>query len=91
MLVHQEELLATLDAWVSALPDETFQAQLPILRRAFSDLQAAERRAIAQRLKAAASPGAIGTKKAARPEAFDQARVEELLPVLARILGVEDV
>jgi len=91
LLVHQEELLSTLDAWMSALPDDTFQAQLPILRRAFSDLQAAERRAIAQRLKAAASPGSLGSRKAVRQEAFDEARVELLLPVLARILGVKDV
>lgn len=87
LLVHQTELLHTLDGWLRQLPDETFQAQLPLLRRAFAALTPGERRRVA---------GVIKTHEGARANvlpppaaSFDPARVQRVLPVLANILGVD--
>jgi hypothetical protein len=86
LLVHQEELLATLDEWLAALPDDAFQAQLPLLRRAFSGLGPTERRSVAERVK---HKQPLGKARAARSDAepLDEGRAARVLPVLARILG----
>jgi hypothetical protein len=89
LLVHQEELLATLDEWLTQLVPEHFQAQLPLLRRAFSGLGAPDRRALAQKLKRRS--GGRRDPAAAPGEAFDEARAAQLLPALAAILGVSHV
>lgn len=90
LLVHQEELLRTLDAWLSSLHDDVFQAQLPLLRRAFSGLAAPERRAVAQSLKSQAG-GARRPNAPTQSQTFDETKVAQLLPVLAHILGVSHV
>ena len=46
ILVHDQPLLSTLDAWVSGLPEDTFIALLPLLRRTFSLFSQAENRMI---------------------------------------------
>lgn len=86
-LAHQQALLCTLDGWIATLPDEAFRAQLPLLRRAFSSLTPSERRAVAERIKRATTAGADAARGAA-PD-LDPARAAHVLPVLARILGVE--
>jgi hypothetical protein len=88
-VVHNEELVATLDTWLGSLSNEVFQAELPLLRRAFSSFAAAERRALAQKLRRAGAPGAA---RGRAPGAdFDRERARRVLPVLAAVLGVEDV
>jgi hypothetical protein len=86
LLVHQEELLVTLDEWLASLADDVFQAELPLLRRAFAGLSPIERRQVAERVKQKGGPG---RPKAVRSdaEALDEARAARVLPVLARILG----
>ena len=91
LLVHQQELLATLDDWLGALADEVFQSQLPLLRRAFSGLSSPERRAVAQRLKQARPAGQPGPASQQAEVQLDQAKVAQVLPVLAHILGVSHV
>ncbi|MCW4454177.1 DUF5682 family protein [Flavobacterium sp. MXW15] len=49
-LLHQRELLAGVDAWLAALPAETFQQQLPLLRRVLSALDGNERRHLLERV-----------------------------------------
>jgi len=87
LLVHQTELLRTLDGWLRQLPDDTFQAQLPLLRRAFAALTPAERRKVANVIKLEGPE----RKRAPEPQApsLDAARAERVSPVLAHILGVE--
>lgn len=91
LLVHQEELLATLDTWLAGLGDETFQVQLPLLRRAFSGLKAPERRAVAQRLKSERRASSPQRPQQPAGEPLDEARAARVLPVLAHILGVPHV
>jgi hypothetical protein len=87
LLVHEEQLLATFDGWLASLRDDAFQAQVPLLRRAFAGLQGPERRAVAQRIKSA--------KSEARPRErslqLDEHKVAQVLPVLAHILGASHV
>jgi hypothetical protein len=84
-LVHHAELIATLDTWLASLSSEIFQAELPLLRRAFSSFAPAERRALAQKLK---RHGTSSPRRAeARPD-LDPERARRVLPVLAVVLGV---
>lgn len=90
-LVHEEELLATLDDWLSALADDTFQAQLPLLRRGFAGLEAPERRAVAQRIKSSRPGASRRVDESHGGRDLDDAKVALVLPVLAQILGVNHV
>jgi hypothetical protein len=84
-LVHHPALLSMLDGWLASLDKEVFQAELPILRRAFTRLAPAERRALGQKLKHA-SGSALA--RVAPGEAYDLARAARVVPVLASVLGV---
>jgi hypothetical protein len=84
-LVHHPSLLSMLDAWLASLDNDVFQAELPILRRAFSRLAPAERRALGQKLKHA-SGSALA--RASASAAYDRDRAARVLPVLASVLGV---
>jgi hypothetical protein len=84
-LVHHAELIATLDAWLASLSSEIFQAELPLLRRAFSSFAPAERRALAQKLK---RNGTSSPRRAELHADLDPERARRVLPVLASVLGV---
>lgn len=83
VLIHQPALLGLIDAWLSALPAERFVESLPLLRRAFADYSAPERRQIGEQIKAGA-PGA----RSAAPSALDAERAARVLPQLRRWLGI---
>jgi hypothetical protein len=87
LLVHQTELLRCLDVWLRKLSDTAFQAQLPLLRRAFAALSPAERRKVAGVIRVGDAP----QRRVLAPAqtALDPLRVERVLPVLAHILGVD--
>ena len=46
MLVHDADLLAIVDEWISAMPTETFVDAVALLRRTFGAFEPAERRQI---------------------------------------------
>ncbi len=50
ILVHDPELLATLDGWVATVPQDAFTNVLPLLRRAFSAVPPTERRRLGETL-----------------------------------------
>ena len=92
LLLHDEALWRTLDEWLTALPNDSFTALAPLLRRTFSTFTSPERRQIGER----ARRGMTGVSRAAvgaqpRAEDFDQARAESVLPLIARLLGIETV
>lgn len=87
LLVHQEELLETVDSWLRELSPDVFVSELPLLRRAFSGLSAPERRAVAARVKHVGR-GERRASSASTDEHFDPERVARVLPGLARLLGV---
>src|SRR5262249_50043043 len=49
LLVHDERLLALVDAWLTGIPAEAFVEVLPLLRRTFSGYPAPQRRMIGER------------------------------------------
>src|SRR5262249_33521836 len=86
LLLHDEALWRTLDEWLTALPKDSFAALLALLRRTFSTFPSPERRQIGER----ARRGMAGVSRAAiseqpRPEDFDQARAEAVLPLIAKL------
>jgi len=91
LLLHDETLWRTLDEWVTALPGDGFTALLALLRRTFSTFTSPERRQIGERARrgmAGVSRAAIGAQP--RAEDFDQARAEAVLPLVARLLGLNE-
>lgn len=90
LLLHQDDLWLALDAWLRELSPEVFVAQLPLLRRAFSEFQPPERRAMGEKVKRLRGPD--GTVAATGPDAdrldLNEERARAVLPVLAHILGV---
>jgi hypothetical protein len=91
LLLHDETLWRTLDEWLTALPGDGFTALAPLLRRTFSTFTSPERRQIGERARrgmAGVSRAAIGAQP--RAEDFDQARAEAVLPLVARLLGLNE-
>ncbi|MEV4258860.1 DUF5682 family protein, partial [Spirillospora sp. NPDC049652] len=56
VLVHDDALLRLVDGWIAGLPAEAFTNVLPLLRRAFGEFAAAERRAIGERVRHLSDP-----------------------------------
>ncbi|WP_426508930.1 DUF5682 family protein [Dactylosporangium sp. McL0621] len=85
LLVHDERLLALVDAWLTGIPADAFVEVLPLLRRTFSGYPAPQRRMIGER---AANIG-TGRPGAGADDEIDAARGALLLPVAARLMGRE--
>lgn len=87
MMMVQDGLWLALDGWLAALDGETFVGLLPLLRRAFADFEAPARRTMGEKVKnlhhavAAVAPEASGG-------AVAEERAQQVLPVLAQVLGV---
>ncbi len=84
VLVHDDALFGVLDGWLNEMGAEGFDAILPLLRRTVSTFPAPERRALADRAKGAiagAPRGAVG--------GYDPDRAAAVVPILARILGLD--
>lgn len=88
LLLHDDKLWQTLDEWVTELPGETFTELLPLLRRTFATFPAPERRQMGERVRR--DVGGI-TTAASYAEYFDEKRAEAVLPLIARLLGIEGV
>lgn len=89
LLLHQDDVWLVLDTWLRELDSEAFLEALPLLRRAFSGFEKGERRIMADKVKQLDS-GSPNRKTGARaPIQLNDQRAARVLPVLARILGVE--
>ncbi len=87
LVLHQDGLWYALDRWLSELSMDVFDTLLPILRRAFANFQAPERRKMGQKV------ASLHTSSASRQQAnenldIDIVRAERVLPLLAQIMGV---
>jgi hypothetical protein len=83
LLLQQPALWATLDGWLRELPPEGFTVVLPLLRRAFADFSAPERRAMGDLLKRGSNATRLIPDATT---ALDQERASKVLPVLEQIL-----
>ncbi|MEM9002811.1 MAG: DUF5682 family protein [Cyanobacteria bacterium P01_F01_bin.86] len=84
LLLHDDAIWQVLDNWVTNLPDATFTALLPLLRRTFANFPAPERRQIGERVR-------TGTQKSSIAEVeanFDRDRADAVLPLIAQLLGL---
>jgi hypothetical protein len=84
LLVHDRDLLAVLDGWVAALPDQDFMDVLPLLRRTFGGFTAPERANIAAAIRQLA--GGAPAREAA-DDSLDAGRAAAALRTVAAILG----
>lgn len=85
LLVHDERLLAMVDGWLAAIPDDAFVEVLPLLRRTFGTFAAPERRSIGARARVLSDPGAVVV---ADDNELDAELAATALPVVAQLLGV---
>src|SRR4051794_33132629 len=81
VLVHDPELLDVLDGWVARVPPDAFTNVLPLLRRAFSVLPAAERRRLGERLREPKGDSPLYVQE------LDVERAKPALETVARLLG----
>ncbi len=87
LLIHDETLWNLIDRWVAELSVDHFQPVLPLLRRTFSTFAAPERRQLGERVKRGERSTHMATDAETSP--FNTERAEQVLPILAKILGVE--
>src|SRR5262245_511669 len=91
VLLHQDGLWAALDEWLVDLPADVFTELLPLLRRAFSDFQPPERRAMGDKAKhlrrLAERAEARLAREASSAAGLVRERADRVLPILAQILG----
>jgi hypothetical protein len=86
LLLHDAPLLGLLDEWVRALDLADLEALLPQLRRAFSGLDAMERRRLLSAATQTGAPARAGLRAAAGQE--DDEAFQAALPLLQTILGL---
>ncbi len=86
LLLHDEGLWRLLDAWLSSIAADAFTALLPLLRRTFATFTAPERRQVGERAR---SPQASWVRSPARATDFDVVRAEQVLPLVALLLGLD--
>jgi hypothetical protein len=85
ILLHDQDLFDTIDRWVTDMPQDAFENVLPLLRRTIATFSVPERRSIGERILAGRRD-----RTAATNAAIDEARADLVMPILARILGVEE-
>jgi hypothetical protein len=87
LLVHDPVLLHIVDEWLTGVEAATFEDLLPVLRRAFADFEAAERRMVADAVANLDRPRTSALATAER--AFDVGAAAAAVPVLVELLGLE--
>jgi hypothetical protein len=95
LLVHDERLLALVDAWLTGVPADSFTDVLPLLRRTFSAYEPGVRRSLGELVRRgpASGAGTAGSASASAPgtgfgEELDVARADAVLPVVRLLLGL---
>jgi len=90
LVLHMDDLWLALDGWLRELPADMFDMLLPILRRAFSEFQAPERRSMGEKVKNLHDPAQGGARGGnGKGHVWHQKRAERVLPVLAQLMGVQ--
>jgi hypothetical protein len=90
LLLQHDGLWSALDSWLAELDGDAFTAMLPLVRRAFSEFQPPERRAMGEKVKHLHTPGSNAHTRDVGGEGestIDHARAALVLPVLHAIIG----
>ena len=83
VLVHDADLLAVIDGWVSTLGVDAFEATMPLLRRTFGGFEAAERRQIGLLLA-----GRAASRAPSVDPSLDPQRAAAAMVTVRHLLGV---
>jgi hypothetical protein len=86
VLLHDDQLLAVVDGWVSTLPAEAFDDVVALLRRTFGAFEPAERRQLGVLL--AGRPVARPTPAG---DDLDDGRVDAAMATVRAMLGLAPV
>ncbi|MFI8961311.1 DUF5682 family protein [Streptomyces sp. NPDC053493] len=92
LLVHDERLLALVDAWLAGVPADAFTDVLPLLRRTFAAYEPGVRRTLGELVaRGPATAGGAGPAVTTPgfAAALDEERADGVLPLLQLILGTE--
>ncbi len=84
LLVHDEQLLALVDTWLTHIGPDAFVEVLPLLRRTFSEYPPPQRRQIGER---AVRLGAAGGHRDPAADGIDGERADLVLPTIAALLN----
>ncbi|MFE9704902.1 DUF5682 family protein [Streptomyces sp. NPDC005930] len=91
LLLHDERLLALIDAWLTGVPGDTFTDVLPLLRRTFSAYEPGVRRQLGELVRrgpeARGSVTTTGAGIAGFAADLDTGRADAVLPVIRLLLG----
>ncbi|MEU5752552.1 DUF5682 family protein [Streptomyces sp. NPDC047829] len=94
LLLHDERLLALVDAWLTGVPGETFTDVLPLLRRTFSAYEPGVRRSLGELIRRGPeSRGSVTTTGSGIPgfgAGLATGRAEAVLPVVRLLLGLDE-
>jgi Family of unknown function (DUF5682) len=85
ILLHDQDLFDTIDRWVTDMPQDAFENVLPLLRRTIATFSVPERRSIGERILAGRRERTTSTAAG-----IDETRADLVMPILAKILGVEE-
>ena len=88
VLLHDRALLDVVDGWLDGVGDDAFPVVLPLLRRTFATFGPAERRQIGERVRTLGH--GTGPAPPGPDDDVDVARAELVVPVVARLLGLEE-
>ena len=87
LLVHDAQLLALVDTWLTTIPAETFVEVLPLLRRTFAEFAPPERRAIGEQARRLVDGGGREAATTDSDIEVDHERAARVLPTLRLLLG----
>ncbi len=93
LLVHDERLLALVDAWLTGVPAEAFTDVLPLVRRTFSAYEPGVRRTLGELVRRGPAARGSVTGTGGTPgfaPGLDTGRADAVLPVLRLLLGGAD-
>ncbi|MFB6549247.1 DUF5682 family protein [Streptomyces sp. NPDC056405] len=93
LLLHDERLLALVDAWLTGVPAEAFTDVLPLLRRTFSAYEPGVRRSLGELVRRGPEwRGSVTTAGSGIPgfaAGLDTGRADAVLPVVRLLLGLD--
>ncbi|MFE7724284.1 DUF5682 family protein [Streptomyces anthocyanicus] len=91
LLLHDERLLALVDAWLTGVPADAFTHVLPLLRRTFSAYEPGVRRGLGELVRRGPEArGSVTTAGSGVPgfaAGLDPVRADAVLPVVHLLLG----
>jgi hypothetical protein len=87
VLIHYQVLLGMIDRWLCSLADSHFMQILPVMRKTFSVFPQPERRQIGQYI----AKGRQGLDSKTAKGEFSHERAAKILPLLGRVLGLEEL